>query len=266
MKNTFFMVQVCVGPTFSSRGVSDSRFKFVLISSALSLATFTAGLGKALVFPKLFSFFSYPGGLIYQFKTNPSEVFNAYWKSTYFRPVDPLENRILMETIFGIIASGVMSFFLLLASKFSNLESDLSRFQTMKFGFLFLIKRSQDVNIMISRFQIYKRMKKDFRAFNAADKPEELDILEFLIWDQNVDQTMTNNDIRVFNFLFNPNSDASFLDWHPLQNVDVNQVENVMADCRKLFLFQFHNRRIPPGQQYFAVQWMRETVKTFERS
>ena len=68
---------------------------------------------------------------MYQFNTNPSKVFNAYWKSTYFRPVDPLENRILMETIFGIIASGVMSFFLLLASKFSNLESDLSRFQTI---------------------------------------------------------------------------------------------------------------------------------------
>ena len=162
-------------------------------------------------------------------------MFNAYWKSTYFRPVDPPENRILMETIFGIIASGVMSFFLLLASKFSNLESDLSRFQTIKF--LFLLKRSEDVNIMTSRFQIYKRMKKDFRAFNAADKPEELDILEFLIWDQNVDQTMTPNDIRVFNFLFNPNSDASFLDWHPLQNVDVNQVQNMMVDCRNFLDF-----------------------------
>ena len=144
-----------------------------------------------------------------------------------------------METIFGIIASGVMSFFLLLASKFSNLESDLSRFfKTMKIGFLFLLKRSEDVNVMMSRFQIYKRMKKDFRAFNAADRPEELDILEFLIWDQNVDQTMTPNDIRVFNFLFNPNSDASFLDWHPLQNVDVNQVENMMmVHCRKFLNF-----------------------------
>ena len=188
--------------------------------------------------PQVIIFSFTPGGLIYQFNTNPSEVFNAYWKSTYFRPVDPLENRILMETIFGIIASGVMSFFLLLASKFSNLESDLSRFfKTMKIGFLFLLKRSEDVNIMISRFQIYKRMKKDFRAFNAADKPEELDILEFLIWDQNVDQTMTPNDIRVFNFLFNPNSDASFLDWHPLQNVDVNQVQNMMVDCRNFLDF-----------------------------
>ena len=102
---------------------------------------------------------------------------------------------------------------------------------------MILLKRSEDVNIIISRFQIYKRMKKDFRAFNAADKPEELDILEFLIWDQNVDQTMTPNDIRVFNFLFNPNSDASFLDWHPLQNVDVNQVQNMIVDCRKFLDF-----------------------------
>ena len=128
-------------------------------------------------------------------------MFNTYWKSTYFRPVDPLENRILMETIFGIIASGVMSFFLLLASKFSNLESDLSR------------------------FQIYKRMKKDFRAFNAADKSEEMDIIEFLIWDQNVDETMTKNDTRIFNFLFKPDYGESFLDWNPLQNVDINQVQ-----------------------------------------
>ena len=38
--------QVCVGPTFSSRGVSDSRFKFILISSALSLVIFSSGLGE----------------------------------------------------------------------------------------------------------------------------------------------------------------------------------------------------------------------------
>ena len=161
-------------------------------------------------------------------------MFNAYWKSTYFRPVDPFENRILMETIFGIVASGVMSFFLLLASKFSNLESDLSRFRTI---LIFAEEVLGCKHYDISRFQIYKRMKKDFRAFNAADKPEELDILEFLIWDQNVDQTMTPNDIRVFNFLFNPNSDASFLDWHPLQNVDVNQVQNMMVDCRNFLDF-----------------------------
>ena len=92
-----------------------------------------------------------------------------------------------------------MSFFLLLASKFSNLESDHSR------------------------FQIYKRMKKDFAAFNVADKPEEFDITEFLIWEQNVDEMMTKNDMRIFNFLFNPNSEESFLDWHPLQNIDINQ-------------------------------------------
>ena len=130
---------------------------------------------------------------------NPEEVFNTYWKSTYFRPSRPLENRTLQEAIFGIIASGVMSFFLLLASKFSNLESDHSR------------------------FQIYKRMKKDFAAFNVADKPEEFDITEFLIWEQNVDEMMTKNDMRIFNFLFNPNSEESFLDWHPLQNIDINQ-------------------------------------------
>ena len=39
--------QVCIGPTFSNRGVSDSRFKFILISSALSLFIFSIGLGKS---------------------------------------------------------------------------------------------------------------------------------------------------------------------------------------------------------------------------
>ena len=95
----------------------------------------------------------------------------------------------------------------------------------MKIGFLFFLKRSEDVHIMIPRFQIYKRMKKDFRAFNAADKSEEMDIIEFLIWDQNVDETMTKNDTRIFNFLFKPDYGESFLDWNPLQNVDINQVQ-----------------------------------------
>ena len=131
---------------------------------------------------------------------NPGEVFNSYWKSTYFRPTKPLDNRILQEAIFGIIASGTMSFFLLLASKFSNLESDHSR------------------------FQIYKRMKKDFAAFKVADKPEEFEIAEFLIWEQNVDEMMTKNDTKIFNFLFSPSSEDSCLDWHPLQNIDINQV------------------------------------------
>ena len=44
-KDLTYFSQVCIGPTFSSRGVSDSRFKFILISSALSLAIFSTGLG-----------------------------------------------------------------------------------------------------------------------------------------------------------------------------------------------------------------------------
>ena len=177
-----------VGPNKSQRGFSDSRFKFILLTSGLSL----------------FFFITSHVILIYNietkndFTTNPFNS-NFQWLKPHKTPDQrETDQRFLLECIGILLFSGLTSFSLLIASKYSNLESDRSK------------------------FQIYNKMKKEYDDFRAADDVDDSDIIDYLVREDNIDSKMNKHGISLFNILFNKAKTEEF-DYDPLLNVDINQ-------------------------------------------
>ena len=109
--------QICVGPSKSQHSVSDSRFKFIL--------------GSTLFSPVVFSIMH--AILLVSFNDDhENKVLNVNWKSSYLHPDRPEDLRVLNEVIGSLLLCGVISISLLLASRYSKLESDRSRFQIYK--------------------------------------------------------------------------------------------------------------------------------------
>ena len=124
----------------SQHSVSDSRFKFIL--------------GSTLFSPVVFSIMH--ALLLVSFNDDhKNKVLNVNWKSSYLHPDRPEDLRVLNEVIGSLLLCGVISISLLLASRYSKLESDRSR------------------------FQIYKNIKKEYAAFRAAELVDNRDILDF---------------------------------------------------------------------------------------
>ena len=152
--------QICVGPSKSQHSVSDSRFKFIL--------------GSTLFSPVVFSIMH--AILLVSFNDDhKNKVLNVNWKSSYLHPDRPEDLRVLNEVIGSLLLCGVISISLLLASRYSKLESDRSR------------------------FQIYKNIKKEYAAFRAAELVDNWDILDFFKDEQVPEE---DEDKKLFNFLF----------------------------------------------------------------
>ena len=179
-----------VGPNKSQRGFSDSRFKFILLTSSLSL----------------FFFVTSHVILIYYILNQPdftttNNNFNSHfqWLSPHKTQAErETDQRFLLECIGILLFSGFTSFSLLIASKYSNLESDRSK------------------------FQIYNKMKKEYDDFRAADDVDDSDIIDYLVREDNIDSKMNKHGIALFNILFNKGKNEEF-HYDPLLNVDINQ-------------------------------------------
>ena len=102
-------------------------------------------------------------------------VWNVNWKTSYVHPDNPDDLRLLNEVICFLIFCGLMSISLLISSKYSSLESDRSK------------------------FQIYKSIKKEYEAFQAADSVKNMDVLELCEL-----EPIAAKDRRLFNLLFSP--------------------------------------------------------------
>ena len=179
---------MCIGPNKSQQGFGDSRFKFLILSSGLCLVFFITG--HAL--------------LIYHVCTDQAFTTNSFnhnfqWFSAFRTPADRKDDtRILYEVISVLLFSGLTSFFLLVATKYSNLESDRSK------------------------FQIFNKMKKEYEAFRSADPVDESDIINYLVKEDNIDSKMNKHGRILFNILFDSSKTKSF-DCDPLLNVDINK-------------------------------------------
>ena len=115
-------------------------------------------------------------------------TWNNFWDPNYINPDNSDDLRVLNVVICSLFFCGLMSIFLLISSKFSNLESD----------------RSQ--------IQIYKQMRKDYQAFKEKARMEDIDLMNLFKNKQLAVET--EEERRLFNFLFSA-KDAEYLKEDP---------------------------------------------------
>ena len=141
-----------------------------------------------------------------------NNVWNTNWKSSYIHPDKPEDLRVLNEVICFLLFCGLMSISLLISSKYSKLESDRSR------------------------FQIYKDIKKEFKAFRVAESVDNMAIMDFFKVELVPDEA---EDRKLFNFLFAKDK-CQNLDRNPidfLEFSDVNaedKVETLLTKAVKM--------------------------------
>ena len=97
-----------------------------------------------------------------------------------------------------------MSISLLISSKYSSLESDRSK------------------------FQIYKNIKKEYEAFQAAESVTNMDLLDLCEL-----EPVSVKDRRLFNLLFSPGAEES-LDQDPVEVLEFEEVN--AGNSQKCFL------------------------------